>query len=53
MKSSKYSFLTVSFLLGALCCSAQVVAVKHGGQVRTYYIAADEVDWDYRTARYR
>jgi FtsP/CotA-like multicopper oxidase with cupredoxin domain len=47
MKSNKCSFLALVLSLGALFCSAQVVAAKHGGQIRTYYIAADEVDWDY------
>jgi FtsP/CotA-like multicopper oxidase with cupredoxin domain len=47
MKSKKYSFLTFVLLMGALFCWSQEVAVKRDGQVRTYYIAADEVDWDH------
>ena len=43
---------TSAFLIGmALICPARSVAqaapVAAGGKIRTYYIAADEVDWDY------
>ena len=47
MKFTKCSLLTLALLMGALFCSAQELADKHGVQVRTYYVAADEVDWDY------
>ncbi len=34
-------------MLGILACFACVVQAKSTPKVRTYYIAADEVDWDY------
>jgi FtsP/CotA-like multicopper oxidase with cupredoxin domain len=50
MRSIHGFFLMFAVLIGALLCWSQEVAVKPGGQVRTYYIAADEVDWNYAPA---
>jgi len=47
----RHGFATIVFLLLAICgiCAAQPkkTAAAPQGKTRTYYIAADELDWDY------
>jgi hephaestin len=39
--------VALALMMAAPLCSSQGVSAKHDGQVRTYYISADEVTWDY------
>ena len=41
--------LTAIFLVSAIFCTQNVPAAgsAQGGKVRTYYVAADEVEWNY------
>src|SRR6266849_2851686 len=37
----------IVLLMTRLLCWEDEVHAKNGGQVRTYYIAVDEIEWDY------
>lgn len=41
--------IALLWIFASMCCFAlgQTQSGAHAGRVRTYYIAADEVDWDY------
>ena len=41
------------WLLGLLVLIVPADAAHHRGHVRQYYIAADEIDWDYMPERAR
>jgi FtsP/CotA-like multicopper oxidase with cupredoxin domain len=41
------SGLRLALALTCLFAAAQPQAITHASRIRTYYIAADEVDWDY------